>query len=225
VFGIILLIDQLIAIEKWADEASRSGTGVDITEMDKKDAMKRNAMALFSENYGDIVRVVSIPGFSTELCGGTHTKTSRETYPIRIISEGPIAAGLRRIEAVSGDAAIQWLSQNSNTFGQMANTLGIPRVDLPATLTSLREGKRELEKEITSLRTQLIQSKIWPQLTGQMINGSKDTVATGTRIVIHLLASGDASGTITSSHFLLPCFLKLATVFITDPHLYGLQLS
>lgn len=125
-------------MEAWLDRASRSSSPVNIAEMDKQSAMSLNAMALFSENYGDTVRVVTIPGYSTELCGGTHVTTSRDTYPIRIVSDGPLAAGIRRIEAVAGDAAIQWLSAHTDTLAMMANALKTSKEDVPAKVTALR---------------------------------------------------------------------------------------
>ena len=93
-------------------------------EADLDSAVAGGAVAMFDEKYGDVVRVVELPGLSKELCGGTHAASSGELYPFHIINESAVAAGTRRIEAVAGRAAVVWLQQSRSDLEMVAKTLG-----------------------------------------------------------------------------------------------------
>ena len=105
---------QLADVEELVNQEILKGTDVVIEHMSKDEATDKGAMALFGEKYGDVVRVVSVPGFSMELCGGSHVKNVGQIGLFKIVSETGVAAGVRRIEAITGKAALDY------AFGKMA---------------------------------------------------------------------------------------------------------
>ncbi len=118
------------------------------------DAQKSGAMMLFGEKYGDTVRVLSI-GSSKELCGGTHVKATGDIGLFKIVAEGGVAAGIRRVEAVTGDNALAYLQQLETTVGQVAGALKATPAELPLRLGAVLDQVRALEKEIAALKGKL----------------------------------------------------------------------
>jgi alanyl-tRNA synthetase len=118
------------------------------------DAVKGGAMALFGEKYGDAVRVLDI-GSSRELCGGTHVARTGDIGLFKIISEGGVAAGIRRVEATTGLSAIAYVNGLTDTLGRAANSLKVPSQELPHKLEQLIESNRSLEKELAKLKSKL----------------------------------------------------------------------
>ena len=146
--------EQIREVEQIVNAQIRSNAPADIevTTMDK--AVEKGAMALFGEKYGDDVRVVQL-GFSTELCGGVHVNRSGDIGLFKIVSEGGVAAGVRRIEAVTGDAAIAVVDQLEAQLNQAANTLKTNPNDVNEKLSSLIQSNKALEKELEKLKGKL----------------------------------------------------------------------
>ncbi len=118
------------------------------TEMPYAEARARGAMALFGEKYGDVVRVVDVPGFSMELCGGTHVRNTAEIGLLVIVSETGVASGVRRIEALTGPAAFAQLKERERTLMRVADTLRAPVEGVDRRVHQLLDERRALEKKL-----------------------------------------------------------------------------
>ncbi len=136
--------DQLVAIEGQVNAGVWTAAPVNTRESAYADAVAKGAMALFGEKYGDVVRVVEIPQLSVELCGGTHVRNTAEIGLVRIVSEGGVAAGVRRIEAVTGPRAFQFLADRERALVQVATRLKVP---MAGTATNIEQ----IEKKIDAL--------------------------------------------------------------------------
>ncbi|MBX9855917.1 MAG: alanine--tRNA ligase [Gemmatimonadaceae bacterium] len=139
-----LTAEQLAAIEADANAGVWASVPVTIQEESYNDAVARGAMALFGEKYGDVVRVVEIPSLSVELCGGTHVRNTAEIGLIRIVSESGVAAGVRRIEAITGPRAFQFLADRERALLQVASRLKVP-------MSGLTSGLEQIEKKLDGL--------------------------------------------------------------------------
>jgi len=117
-------------------------------------------MAIFEEKYGEKVRLVAIGEFSKELCGGVHAGTTGEIGFFKIVSESSIAAGLRRIEALTGEAAVQYAQEADQLLAEIQSVLSAPRKDLLIHLEKWRSELEAKEKEVRSLRQKLAQAKV-----------------------------------------------------------------
>jgi alanyl-tRNA synthetase len=117
-------------------------------------AQKSGAMMLFGEKYGDEVRVLDI-GSSRELCGGTHVARTGDIGFFKIVAEGGVAAGIRRVEAVTGDGALAWVQAREATMAAAAAALKVPAEEIEPRVAQLMESAKAAEKEIAKLRGQL----------------------------------------------------------------------
>src|SRR4029077_5949128 len=118
--------DELDRIERIVNEQITRNAPVTTELRSTQDAIAAGAMALFGEKYGDQVRVVSVPGFSMELCGGTHVSATGDIGFFVIVAEGGVAAGVRRIEALTGAGAVAWAQQERAVVESVVEILGVP---------------------------------------------------------------------------------------------------
>ena len=144
--------EQLDQIEQIVNEQILRNTGVSTEVRSTEEAMAAGAMALFGEKYGDRVRVVSIPGFSMELCGGTHVRATGDIGAFVITEESGVAAGVRRIEALTGMGAIGWMQQQRDAFGRLLTTLGTTAVQAPETVQRMQADAKRLAREVDQLK-------------------------------------------------------------------------
>jgi len=141
-------VENIVNAEVLANAAVRA----DVMSID--DAQKTGAMMLFGEKYGDEVRVLVI-GSSRELCGGTHVQRTGDIGLFTIVAEGGVAAGVRRVEALTGDNALTYVQGMESALGGVAGTLKVLRADVPARVSSLLDQVRGLEKELDALKGKL----------------------------------------------------------------------
>ncbi|CAK8712471.1 MAG: alanyl-tRNA synthetase [Candidatus Electronema aureum] len=166
--------EEIRAIEQLVNQEIRRNTPVQTAVLAKEAAIAEGATALFGEKYGDEVRVVSIPGFSKELCGGTHTAATGDIGLFKILSETGIAAGVRRIEAVTGQAAIDWLHKLAAQADELGKMLSGSFEDALHKVPVLLKRQKELEKEISALSTAAAASDLDSLLAGAVeIDGIK----------------------------------------------------
>jgi alanyl-tRNA synthetase len=151
--------EQLREIESLVNDQIRRNTAAETDVMAYDEAVTSGAVALFGEKYGDRVRVLSIGDFSTELCGGTHVAQVGEIGLFKITSETGIAAGVRRIEAVTGKNALAWLSSGEDALASIAGLVKSGRDEVEDKVRQLVERGRRLEKEVGKLKGQLASGK------------------------------------------------------------------
>ena len=143
--------EQIAAVEAIVNHEIRANAAASAQIMAMEDAKKAGAMALFGEKYGDEVRVMKI-GFSTELCGGCHVERTGDIGLFKIVSEGGVAAGVRRIEAVTGANALVWLNETAGRLDHIARLLKANTADVADKLDALLQKNRALEKELEQLK-------------------------------------------------------------------------
>lgn len=165
--------EQLRELEQIVNQQIRRNTAVEIEVTDIETAKAKGAMALFGEKYGDEVRVLSMGGgFSVELCGGTHVDRTGDIGLFRITSEGGIASGVRRIEAITGQAALDWVNQSEEQLRQAAQLVKGSRDNLLDKLAAVIDRNRQLEKDLDQLKAR-VASAAGNDLAGeaQQLNG------------------------------------------------------
>jgi alanyl-tRNA synthetase len=149
---------EIAEIERLVNHQILRNTQVATKVMAIDEAISSGAMALFGEKYGDEVRVVSIPDFSKELCGGTHVSRTGDIGVFKIVSESSISAGVRRIEAVTGEAAVRQYQELTGAVHRIANALRVSAPELVAQVERILEEKRLQERQIEHLKTKIAQS-------------------------------------------------------------------
>jgi alanyl-tRNA synthetase len=150
---------EIEAVEDLVNEQVQANLAVSPREMELDEALKSGAMALFGEKYGDRVRVIKIGDFSTELCGGTHLDATGQIGLMKVLSEGAVASGVRRIEAVTGDAALRHVAREEAALREAAGLLKIPPLELPRRLQKLLDEQRQLEKQLALLEARLARTR------------------------------------------------------------------
>ncbi|MBA3012098.1 MAG: alanine--tRNA ligase [Proteobacteria bacterium] len=151
---------ELVAVENEVNAKIRENHGVTTREMDMDEAVRAGATALFEEKYGDVVRVVSQGEFSRELCGGTHTQFTGDIGLFKILSEGGIASGVRRIEAATGQMALDRVHADQTAIEAVATLLKGGKEDVVIKVDSLLQEKKALEKEVLSIKAKLASTSV-----------------------------------------------------------------
>lgn len=147
--------EEIAIVERKVNEQIWANDSVDIKEMSIDEAKAIGAMALFGEKYGDVVRVVKAGDYSTELCGGCHVRSTGEIGLFRIVSEASIAAGVRRVEAVTGKGAYEYVIGQQRLLEDAANKLKSGVNDVPMRVEILQNNLKDLSKEIEGLKGKL----------------------------------------------------------------------
>ncbi len=142
---------QLADVEELVNEEILKAVDVEIKQMPIDEAKKLGAMALFGEKYGEIVRVVSVEDFSCELCGGSHVKNIGQIGRFKIVSEGGIAAGVRRIEAITGRAAIKDSTKQNEILNEISEILKVRAEDLPVQIEKMVAEDKNMRKKLDEM--------------------------------------------------------------------------
>ncbi len=150
--------EQIKAIETLVNDHIRLNHEVETNLMSQDDAIKSGAMALFGEKYGDTVRVLRMSDFSVELCGGTHVTRTGDIGVFKITNETGIAAGVRRIEGVTGKGALDWIENEESQLNQITKLVKGKREDVGDRVKQLLDKNRQLEKELEQLKSRLASS-------------------------------------------------------------------
>jgi alanyl-tRNA synthetase len=168
---------ELEEVERIVNEQIRLNTPVSTEVLPIEQAIATGAMALFGEKYGDQVRVVSLPGFSKELCGGTHVQRAGDIGVFKIVSESSISAGVRRIEAITGEAAVERFQKTSGELTKIAQAIRVSETDLIEQVERMLAENRQLERQNEALKTRLAEAA-----SGEM--EQKSRTINGVRVVV-----------------------------------------
>jgi len=167
--GQAVTAEEIARIEDLVNDEIRRNNKVDTRLMRHEEAIKAGAMALFGEKYGDEVRVVGMGAFSTELCGGTHVQRTGDIGLFKIVSEGGVAAGVRRIEAITGPGALAHIRQQDSTLRDVASSLKAQPEEVAGKLAQIQDQVRQLEKELARFKSKLASSQ-GDDLAGQAVD-------------------------------------------------------
>lgn len=176
--------EQLAEIEQRVNQQIRLNNEAEVHHMGMQEALDFGAMALFGEKYGEHVRVLKMGDFSVELCGGTHVHRAGDIGLLKILSEGGISAGVRRIEAVTGQGALEHIAALEGRMGDLAKLTGSSNADLVDKVKQLLERQKKLEKELDTLK-----SKMAAGAAGDLASTAKDIG--GIRVVAAKLEGAD----------------------------------
>lgn len=161
-------------IERKVNDAIQADYRVDSQLLSLEEARKSGAVALFDEKYGDAVRVISVGSFSKELCGGTHIDQTAKIGIFKILSEGSIASGIRRIEAVTGKASLDYLNELSGLVEELSQAMKSTREELAVKVNNLKKEAKEKDKEVQRLNNELLKNSMGQLLEQyEEVNGCK----------------------------------------------------
>jgi alanyl-tRNA synthetase len=183
---------KLRALEAWVNDACISRQDVATREMSHTEAKQLGAQALFGEKYGDVVRVVEVPGFSMELCGGTHVQSSLECFPFKIISESAVAAGTRRIEAVCGRPAVQWYERQSKLVSDVVRMTKSSQAELSNDVKRLLDQSRAMKRENQQLKQRVAELQFAQGDMGDSDSG-RELKCGSTPVLIRQVSDEEAS--------------------------------
>ena len=179
--------EEIAKVEEIVNQEIQNGLDVVTNEMTIDEAKKTGAMALFGEKYGDTVRVVQMGDFSSELCGGTHVKNTSNISAFKIVSESGVAAGVRRIEALTGAGLIAHFNQVEETLKEAAALLKVSPADVVKRITALQEEAKTLSKENDKLK-----AKIAKAAAGDVTSEAEDV--NGIKVLVKALSGVDMNG-------------------------------
>ncbi len=151
---------ELEEVEHFVNEEILRNDEVHTDLMDLDHALTTGAMALFGEKYGDTVRVVSVPGFSRELCGGTHVRRTGDIGLCKVVYEGSISAGVRRIEAITGEGALRRFQQTSRELSRISQMVRASEAELAGHIDRLLAHEKTLERQLDQLKRKVAQSQL-----------------------------------------------------------------
>ena len=152
--------EELKEVEAIVNEQILANKAVEIEELPIEEAKKKGAMALFGEKYGDIVRVVTVPGFSMEFCGGSHVENTAKIGMFKIVSEGSSGAGVRRIEAVTGHGAVAHVNETEEMVKGLAASLKCRVADVPTRLEALQAELKAAQKKAEELAGEIAKAQV-----------------------------------------------------------------
>jgi alanine--tRNA ligase len=158
--------EELKSVEKEVNEKILESIPVNVKEMPIDEARKEGAMALFGEKYGDIVRVVKVGDYSVEFCGGTHLNSTSQAGLVKVLGESGVAAGVRRIEALTGAGAIEYYNEKEELLNELASALKTNTQDSLRKVETLNAELKNAGKEIEKLRNKLVSSSVEDVLAG-----------------------------------------------------------
>lgn len=147
--------EEIKKVEDIVNEKILEGLDVTTTETSMEEARKMGAMALFGEKYGDVVRVVNMGGYSVELCGGVHLKNTAQAGSFKIVSEGGVAAGVRRIEALTGEGALKFYQSQGDELKQICAITKTTSENMVKHIEDLLKQQKEMAKEIEALKAKM----------------------------------------------------------------------
>ena len=179
--------EQLRDIEEYVNEKIRGNDSLSISEMPLDAAKSQGALAFFGDKYGDIVRVVQAGTYSVELCGGTHVDATGELGFVKLMSESSIAAGVRRVEALTGTSAVTTVQEDTTLLTNMANLLKTPKIALPERIERLLEEQRDLEQQLQQLKSQHALANV-----STLVEGA--TLVEDVRVVASVVTGADRNG-------------------------------
>ena len=169
--------EELDQIEALVNEEILKATDLAIAEMSMDEAKAKGAMALFGDKYGDVVRVVEVPGFSVELCGGSHVGNTAFISSFRLTSEAGIGSGVRRIEAITGRAALDAAKQDRLTIERMASELKTKAPQIEERLHQVLTEAKDTAKELEQIRKEVSAAGAADIVAGKVVIGDVEFVA------------------------------------------------
>jgi len=179
--------EEIARVEELVNRQIQRNVEVSCRTMHYDEAIKAGAMALFGEKYGDEVRVIGMGDYSTELCGGTHVKRSGDIGLFKIIAEGGVAAGIRRVEAVTGEGALAFVQQLDAQLSDIAAQVKTQPQAAAARVAQILDGVKALEKEVARLKGKLAASQ-GDDLAGEAIDVG------GVKVLAALIEGADSQG-------------------------------
>ncbi|XP_072952819.1 alanine--tRNA ligase, chloroplastic/mitochondrial [Typha angustifolia] len=199
------LMEIELLVNQWISDAAPLGTKV----MPLSDAKEAGAIAMFGEKYGEEVRVVEVPGVSMELCGGTHVNNTSEIRGFKIISEQGIASGIRRIEAVAGEAFIEYITARDNHMRRLCSLLKVKAEDVNSRVENILEELRMTRNEVSSLCSRIAVLKASSIASKAIVIGSQNV-----RMVVESMDDMDADALKSAAEYLVDSLQDPAAVVL-----------